>query len=162
MPLEGLDLSEQELLDCGYNGRSMNACQGAWVGAYSEWIAAPRKQKNGEKCKLGEQCAGGGGFHAHETDYPYQDRDPNKKCQFDKPKWFSGAMIDQAITDYSCDEDKLKKLLVKHGAVATGIYASDRGFKNSNKEVFDKCTSSRINHAVVVVGYGTQNGKDYW
>ena len=60
-------------------------------------------------------------------------------------------------------EEKLIDLLVHHGAVATGIYASDSGFKNNDLAVFDQCTSSRINHAVVVVGYGTDaTGKDYW
>ena len=53
-------------------------------------------------------------------------------------------------------------LVYKYGAVATGIYASDRGLSNVNKGVFDSCSTSKINHAVTVVGYGTQNGKPYW
>ena len=146
VPLEGLDLSEQELVDCGYNGDSMNACKGAWLGAYQDWMVG-QDQK---------------GRHAHEADYPYQDRDPNYSCQA-KPKWSSGAIIDEAVVDYGCNEEKLIDLLVHHGAVATGIYASDSGFKNNDLAVFDQCTSSRINHAVVVVGYGTDaTGKDYW
>ena len=61
-----------------------------------------------------------------------------------------------------CNEDKLKKLVYKYGAVATGIYASDRGLSNVNKGVFDQCSTTKINHAVTVVGYGTQNGRPYW
>ena len=53
-------------------------------------------------------------------------------------------------------------LVYKYGAVATGIYASDRGLSNINKGVFDKCSTTKINHAVTVVGYGTQGGKAYW
>merc|ERR1712088_990202 len=34
-PLEGLDLAEQHLVDCGYNpSKGMNGCDGAGVGAY--------------------------------------------------------------------------------------------------------------------------------
>ena len=53
-------------------------------------------------------------------------------------------------------------LVYKYGAVATGIYASDRGLSNINKGVFDQCSTTKINHAVTVVGYGTQSGKPYW
>merc|ERR1712203_652481 len=50
----------------------------------------------------------------------------------------------------------------KYGAVATGIYASDNSFGNYAKGVFDTCSSTKMNHAVTVVGYGTENGKPYW
>ena len=53
-------------------------------------------------------------------------------------------------------------LVYKYGAIATGIYASDHGFSNMDKGVFDQCSSTSINHSVTVVGYGTQNGKPYW
>ena len=53
-------------------------------------------------------------------------------------------------------------LVYKYGAVATGIYASDNGFGNYNKGVFDGCSPTKINHAVTVVGYGTESGKPYW
>ena len=145
VPLEGLDLSEQQLLDCGYDYKGQaNACSGATVGVYQEWLA--------EK---------GNGRTAHEADYPYQDRDPNYSCQA-KPMWNSGAVVYHAATDYGCNEDKMKALIWEFGAVSTGIYASDSGFKNNYKEVFDQCSSSKINHAVTVVGWGTDYGKDYW
>merc|ERR1712203_742020 len=142
-PLKGLDLSEQQLVDCGYNGKGMNGCNGAYVGAYQDFPA-----NSGKKV-------------SHEAQYPYLDRDPNLKCMA-KPTWNTGAKITKAITDYRCNEDKLKKLVYKYGAVATGVYASDNGFGNYNKGVFDGCSTTQINHAVTVVGYGTESGKDYW
>ena len=33
-PLKDLDLSEQQIVDCGYNGKDMNGCNGAQLGAY--------------------------------------------------------------------------------------------------------------------------------
>merc|ERR1712088_329736 len=98
---------------------------------------------------------------SHEAQYPYLDRDPNLKCM-GKPTWNTGAKVTSAITDYSCNEDKLKKLVYKYGAVATGIYASDNSFGNYAKGVFDTCSSTKMNHPVTVVGYGTESGKPYW
>ena len=53
-------------------------------------------------------------------------------------------------------------LVYKYGAVATGIYASDNSFGNYNKGVYNGCSTTQINHAVTVVGYGTESGKPYW
>merc|ERR1711971_1439478 len=142
-PLDGLDLAEQHLVDCGYNGGSMGGCDGAYIGAYQSWMGETKPDVS------------------HEAQYPYLDRDPNLKCM-GKPTWNTGAKVTSAITDYSCNEEKLKKLVYKYGAVATGIYASDSAFGNYAKGVFDTCSSTKMNHAVTVVGYGTESGKPYW
>ena len=93
-PLEGLDLAEQHLVDCGYNpSKGMNGCDGAGVGSYQKWFAESHQEKD----------------MSHEAQYPYLDRDPNLKCM-SKPTWNTGAKVTKAITDYSCNEDKLKKL----------------------------------------------------
>jgi hypothetical protein len=90
-PLEDLNLAEQHLVDCGYNGNSRNGCDGAWIGAYQSWMGESHKDVS------------------HEAQYPYLNTDPNLKCM-GKPTWSTGAKVTRAITDYSCNEDKLKKL----------------------------------------------------
>ena len=90
-PLKDLDLSEQQLVDCGYNGKDMNGCNGAQLGAYQKFLAFSGKNVS------------------HETQYPYLDRDPNLECM-DKLTWNTGSKVTRAITDYGCSEDKLKKL----------------------------------------------------
>jgi cathepsin L len=143
-PLDGLDIAEQHLVDCGYNpSNGMNGCNGAWIGAYQSWMGQSKPDVS------------------HEAQYPYLDRDPNLKC-LGKPTWNTGAKVTSAITDYGCNEDKLKKLVYKYGAVATGIYAGDNSFGNYAKGVYDTCSSTQMNHAVTVVGYGTESGKPYW
>ena len=62
---------------------------------------------------------------------------------------------------YSGDEDTLKGLVAQHGAVVTSVNA-DGPFQDYAGGVFAGCTSSSTNHAVTVVGYGTDNGEDYW
>jgi len=142
-PTNGLDLSEQQMVDCGYSSSGANGCNGATIGAYQQYLASA------------------GGTVSHEAQYPYLDRDPNLYCA-NKPKWNTGAKVSRAVIDYRCDEDKLKQLVYKYGAVATGIYASDPGFSNTYKGVFSGCSTKSINHAVTVVGWGTQNGTPYW
>ena len=114
------------------------------MGAYQDWMA--------DNANRGV---------SHEAQYPYMDRDPNLSCQ-SNPTWNTGAKISRSLTDYGCNEDKLKQLVYTYGAVATGIYASDHGLSNAGKGVFDGCSTTQINHAVTVVGYGTQNGRPYW
>ena len=90
-PLKDLDLSEQQIVDCGYNGKDMNGCNGAQLGAYQKFLAFSGKNVS------------------HEVQYPYLDRDPNLECM-GKLTWNTGAKVTRAITDYGCNEDKLKKL----------------------------------------------------
>jgi len=145
VPMKGLDLSEQYLIDCGYNGRSMNACNGAYPHSYPVWFA------------------NNGGLSAHEGKYPYLDTSPLQNCAKAKGlEWQAGAKVDKAYYDFGSNESKMKSLLVKYGAIAIALYASDRGFNNYKGGVFDGCTSEEINHAVLLVGYGTENGVPYW
>lgn len=142
-----LDLSEQFTLDCAYDGDGANGCGGAYVHIYQEWLA-----KNG-------------GQVPHENTYKYKDTEPAKKCPKGKEAttWNSGAKITDAIFDYGCTEEKLKKLVATHGAVSVAMYASARSFGNLNKGIFQGCPKNpNIDHAVLAVGYGTEKGVDYW
>merc|ERR550539_1925546 len=38
----------------------------------------------------------------------------------------------------------------------------DSGFSNYASGIYDGCTETQINHGVVLVGYGTEDGVDYW
>merc|ERR1719510_2565483 len=143
-PFTGTNLAEQQLVDCGYNGQSMNGCNGANTASYVQWMVETAK-----------------GQYNHEADYAYLDREPNLVCQ-NKPYWNGGSKVSTPVVDWWCDEEKMKGLVYKYGAVATHIYASDPGFGNYASGVFNGCSTSSINHAVVVVGYGTEGGNPYW
>jgi C1A family cysteine protease len=63
--------------------------------------------------------------------------------------------------DHRCDETKLQKLVLEFGAVASSLCATR--LTNYNSGVFDGCSpDDRNNHAIAVVGWGTEDGKDYW
>merc|ERR1712241_756791 len=148
-PTAKLDLSEQYLIDCGYDGNGMNGCKGAWLHAYTDWFA-----KNG-------------GVSPHEGSYPYLDKYPNLNCNKARyvKKWKSGAKVIRSIKDWRCNEEKLKKMVYENGAVLVGVYASDDGFVDyDGRGVFNQCSKGeKMNHAVLVVGYGQErNGQKYW
>jgi len=144
----GMDLSEQYLIDCGYDGNSMKACDGAWPSAYPKWFA------------------GVGGQSPHEAEYPYKNRNPLKNCGEAQGirKWNSGAYVANSAYHRipEANEEELKKLVAETGAVLGALYASDHAFGNYASGVFHGCTSTRINHAVLIVGYGKENGVKYW
>lgn len=125
----------------------MNGCNGADTPSYGVFFANTLK-----------------GQSVHEVDYPYLNTNPKLTCPTGKTIYNSGAYVNNAMPDYYCTEDKLKTLVATYGAATTSIYASDSGFGNYANGVFDGCTSSSTNHAVLVVGYGTDaaTGKDYW
>lgn len=47
--------------------------------------------------------------------------------------------------------------------VSIAVYASSAAFLAYKSGVMDSPScSTRVNHAVTLVGYGSENGKDYW
>jgi len=145
--MNGLDLSEQMVLDCGYNGQDMGGCQGGHSGSYGRVFV-----KN----------AAIHGQGPHEATYPYLDTQPKLTCPSGMSIYNSGAKVQNPMEDYSCSEEKLAQLVSTYGAAVSYIYASDTAFGNYANGVFSECTSQSINHAVLVVGYGTENGVDFW
>merc|ERR1712112_18385 len=149
------DYSDQHLVDCGYGYKDMNnGCKGAAPHGYLTWLVE-------QKPKL-----------ASETDYPYTDfnnvawnninqkTDP-KTCKKPYKSFSQGAVITGGYASYG-DEETLKRLVVENGAVLTTIKAHG-GFKNYKGGVFEGCEPNvKQDHAVAVVGYGTENGQDYW
>lgn len=142
--INGLDISEQQLVDCGYNpSKGANGCNGAWLSAYPKFIA-------------GKQVS-------HEYAYPYANTQPKLTCQ-NKGYWNPGAKIDEAIVDYNCDDTKIMQLVYQYGSAVIGLYAGDHGWENYVSGVFDTCSypANGVNHAVLAVGWGTENGIPYW
>ncbi|KAL5260092.1 hypothetical protein ACHWQZ_G010276 [Mnemiopsis leidyi] len=141
--------------------------------------------KTGELVPLSEQqvvdCSGPWGdngcdggapqnvFHyAHETaglerntDYPYTGTVGSCTANYS----LAVAQVDsiQSIKKYS--EQDLKWAVGMIGPVSVGVDAGERSFQFYKSGVYSDpmCITARIDHAVVVVGYGTTDkGADYW
>jgi len=62
------------------------------------------------------------------------------------------------------DEERIKEAVAKYGPVTVAIDASEWGFAYYSSGIYisKTCNPNNNNHAVLVVGYGTEGGIDYW
>ena len=62
------------------------------------------------------------------------------------------------------DEYGLANAVAQAGPVAVGVDAAEWSFAHYSGGIYKSsgCSAQNVNHAVVVVGYGTEGGKDYW
>jgi cathepsin L len=62
------------------------------------------------------------------------------------------------------DEVKLKEAVSSVGPVSVAIDAGQGSFQFYKQGVYVEplCSSIELNHGVLVVGYGTESGVDYW
>merc|ERR1711953_1386117 len=134
------DYSEQHLLDCAV-ARGVVGCHGSWASGYTSWLAA-------NKPKL-----------ASEKNYPYTAREGT--CRTDYEEFHQGIKISGSYRGRG-NEETLKALVYQHGAVLVAA-AVNANFSRYRGGIFGGCyESDKVNQAVVVVGYGSENGLDYW
>merc|ERR1711981_1104002 len=143
--LAGLDLSEQQLVDCGYNGQAMNGCNGAGLAVYTDWFIKNR-----------------GGQGAHENTYKYKatlQSCPKTRLAVYK----TGKKINKFIEVAKHGEARLMKAISTYGSAIVGMRASDNAFGNYKSGIFTGCSGTKADHAVLAVGYGTDaKGNKYW
>ncbi|RXN22476.1 cathepsin L1-like protein [Labeo rohita] len=62
------------------------------------------------------------------------------------------------------NEVALQNAIATIGPVSVGVNAKLASFHRYRSGIYSdpKCSSGLINHAVLVVGYGSENGQDYW
>ena len=140
--------SEQMLVDCDTYD---SACNGGLMEYAFTWL-----QQNGGIM--------------NDRDYPYKGY--KSTCQSDPSKY-----VDMTITGYEklgssastwspVDEDEIKEFLYETGPLAVALNANP--LQTYTGGILDKtssqCSTSGINHAVTMVGYGHDDGenKDYW
>ncbi|KAG6710598.1 hypothetical protein I3842_05G009400 [Carya illinoinensis] len=132
-----ISLSEQELVDCdnAYN----QGCNGGLMDYAFQFII------------------NNGGIDTEE-DYQYRARDgacdPNRKNA-------RVVTIDGYEDVPQNDENSLKKA-VANQPVSVAIEAGGRAFQLYESGVFTGLCGTQLDHGVVAVGYGTENGIDYW
>lgn len=134
---ELVPLSEQELVDCdtSYN----QGCNGGLMDYAFEFII-----KNG-------------GIDSEE-DYPYHARDGT--C--DQYRKNARVVSIDGYEDVPENDEKSLKKAVSHQPVSVAIEAGGRAFQLYHSGVFTGQCGTQLDHGVVAVGYGTENGVDYW
>lgn len=98
-----------------------------------------------------------------ETEKDYSYKPVKRICQYDSSK--VAVKIDgyNFITNFlPRSEDEIKAILYKTGPLAIAINASK--FQFYEKGIFDPagCSTTQLNHGVLLVGFGEENGIKFW
>lgn len=136
-----ISFSEQNLVDCsGHEGNS--GCDGGLVDRAFQYMHE----------NMGIDT---------EDSYPYTG--VSGSCQYSPSS--SPIRVKGFVDLPKGDEIKLAEAVATIGPVAVAIDASQRSFQFLGKGVYsdDNCSSETLDHAVLVVGYGTEeDGTAYW
>ncbi|XP_063353781.1 procathepsin L-like [Pelmatolapia mariae] len=135
-----VSLSEQQLVDCSSSFGNLG-CNGGLMGYAFRYVNAS------------------GGIET-EASYPYEAQDGS--CRYKRNSIATKCIgyVDVA----QGNEDALKQAVATVGPVSVAVDASHLSFQLYESGVYDEpaCSNKTYSHAVLVVGYGTENGNDYW
>lgn len=95
-----------------------------------------------------------------EESYPYTAK--NGFCHF---KAENVGATDTGYVDIPhMQEDKLQEAVATVGPISVAIDAGHKSFQLYREGVYSEpaCSSSKLDHGVLAVGYGTESGDDYW
>jgi cathepsin F len=130
--------SEQQLVDCD---KGNDGCDGGLMDKAFDYL----KQAGGiEK----------------QSDYPYHGM--RETCQFNPSK--AAFKVTGAVVKNDMDEKELMDMLVNTGPLAIALNADPLQFYTGGvlDQSEQECNPSGLNHGVTLVGYGSEDGKDYW
>ncbi|XP_020578327.1 oryzain alpha chain-like [Phalaenopsis equestris] len=134
---ELISLSEQELVDCDTS--SNQGCNGGLMDDAFEFII-----KNG-------------GIDSEE-DYPYRGR--GGRC--DSYRKNARVVSIDSYEDVPVNNEKALQKALANQPVSVAIEAAGRAFQLYQSGIFTGSCRTELDHGVLAVGYGTENGKDYW
>ncbi|KAJ8943320.1 hypothetical protein NQ318_004761 [Aromia moschata] len=132
-----ISLSEQNLVDCTTDYGN-TGCGGGLMDYAFEYV-----RDNGIETT---------------SDYPYTGSDGY--CEFTASK---SVLTISGWYDLPSSEYALQDAVANVGPVAAAMNAQLQSFSYYEGGIYwDSDCSSQIDHGVLVVGYGTENGQDYW
>ncbi|KAH8850203.1 Cathepsin L-like proteinase [Schistosoma japonicum] len=133
-----IELSSQQLIDCSHSFGN-HGCLGGDMNNAFRYVE-----------KYGIQS---------EESYPYLTKEGECQPIKSSPLTYSKSIIEIK----SNDEEQLKYVLYEYGPVSAGINVEQQFMRYKNGIYHSKsCSSADVNHAVLIVGYGEENGIQYW
>lgn len=137
-----ISLSEQELVDCDTTN---DGCDGGYMDYAFEWVI------------------NNGGI-ASEEDYPYTSvNGVGGVCNVTEEEYDKAVSIDGYVDVYPSDEALLCSVVQQ--PISVGMDGSALDFQLYTSGIYDGSCSDNpddIDHAVLIVGYGSEGGEDYW
>ena len=84
------------------------------------------------------------------------------RCHYKPAK--SGATCTGCVKIKAHSESDLQSAVATVGPISVAMDAHLRSFMLYKGGIYysEKCSSTRLDHGVLAVGYGTQGGDDYW
>lgn len=94
------------------------------------------------------------------SDYPYEAK--QYACSYVSSKRATSAT--GVVTISSGDESSLQVAVGMVGPVSAYVDASHTSFQYYSGGIMDviNCSRTKLSHAMVIIGYGSYNGQDYW
>ena len=165
--------------------KDQGGCGSCWAFSTTGALEGQHFRKTGKLVSLSEQnlidcdskndgCDGGdqelafkyirdnGGIDT-EKSYPYEEKQ-GKKCRYSTNS--TGTNCTGYIKVKQYNEDALVNATASVGPISVSIDASRNSFTQYSSGVYYEPMCSEdldsLDHAVLVVGYGTENGQDYW
>lgn len=139
-----VSLSEQNLVDCAGGIYGNHACNGGLMDNAFRYV---------EKKGIDTEDA-----------YPYESGTSKHagSCRWSIKE--VGARIGGYSDIAHGNEASLKNACATQGPISVAIDASHASFQQYRSGVYHEphCSSRSLDHGVLVVGYGTENGEDYW
>ncbi|BFZ24893.1 hypothetical protein BsWGS_27932 [Bradybaena similaris] len=135
-----VSLSEEQLIDCS-NDYGNKGCDGGVPDFGFKYISV-----NGIE---------------EESVYPYEKK--QGKCRYDKSKVAANITTCYRVWPEE-SEEALKVAVGQMGPVTVGIDSRRKEFVLYKGGIYDDeyCSSTELDHAILVVGYGTLKGQDFW
>lgn len=139
-----IDTSEEELYDCIQSESGKAACSGFHVGWILDRVIPVGSVESkyyypytAGSTRRGEACRTSSG--------------PRNKVK-------AAVRVDWR------DEEAAKVAVSKYGVCITQVLGDGKGFQYYKSGIYNgaECRGIEVNHAVALVGYGTENGVDFW
>ncbi|KAJ8945025.1 hypothetical protein NQ314_009332 [Rhamnusium bicolor] len=130
-----VSLSEQNMVDC----ISSYTCVGGWPPLALYYVQYK-------------------GISAEDNYYPYEAK--HVKCRYAKSNNVNITFTHVAQVNNS--ENELKAALTRFGPIVISICATSTWRFYKSGVWYEKECCEPVNHSVLLVGYGTENGNDYW
>lgn len=164
--------------------KNQEACGSCWAFSATGCLEGQMYKKTGNLISLSEQnlvdcstkqgnlgCGGGlpswayqyinsnGGLDSEQS-YPYEGIDG--KCRFDESNVV--AEVTGCVAVPSGSEDALKTSVATVGPISVAIDAGHQSFQLYDEGIYyePECSQTNLDHGVLAVGYGSDDGKDYW
>ena len=134
---ELLSLSEQQLVDCSHNGNL--GCMGGMMDRAFTWTESHPLET--------------------ESDYPYQGWTIFHGCREDASK---GKVAAQSFVDVTPQDSDALKAAIAQGPVSVAIQANQKVFQRYSGGIITADCGTKLDHGVLAVGYGTDNGTPYY